>query len=174
MEPEAISDTSGQELRTPAPRKSNAALAGILFLLIAGAAFTWAYNTLGDGLMALTWPRAKCSILTSYAIEADKTLGLSGYIPMVNYKFDAEGQMYTNVVVHMPRKYFKTEAEAKAVAAKYPVDSEHMCAYKPGDPSTAVLEPGMGDPIATACLGIAGVSILAAIVSFVMAAIKRR
>ena len=173
MEPGSIIEEKAAEIRTPAPKKSKAGITGVLFLLLAGAAMAWAYTLLGDGLTSMLWPKTKCMVLTSYSIEGDKTEGKVGFIPMVNYSYDVNGKQFTNVVVHIPRKYYKTKEEASAVSSKYKVDSEYQVTYNPSDPAVSLLEPAIQDPIAQACVAAAAVCVLAAIVSFVMAAMKR-
>ena len=64
------------------------------------------------------------------------------FYPRVSYQYDVEGLTYTSDRIILVNVNY-SQAEAQALVARYPAGSRATALVDPGDPRTAVLEPGV-------------------------------
>ena len=65
------------------------------------------------------------------------------YSPAVSYNYDVDGTTYSSDLLGFIRVWTDDESDAQGMVQRYPVGQTVTAYYDPGDPSRAVLDPGV-------------------------------
>jgi hypothetical protein len=127
-----------------------------------------------DGCLALRrasaavgWPRTRGKIESS---EVRPSGGYGYYVPDVSYSYAVDGTFFTSDAIQSTRIASSSEAEAREIAARYPVGAEVDVRYDSRCPESSVLELGGG--AARGRMIIAAIMIAAPIIFATLAAWK--
>lgn len=116
---------------------------GAIFL-IAGyfIAFSFGAPVLENAKASESWPKTTATIVES-KVEKSRSDGKTMYSAQVEYKYEVDGQEYTNDTIWFGGNYSTSSRSGpQKTVAKYPVKKTVDAFYNPEEPSTAVLEPG--------------------------------
>jgi hypothetical protein len=86
------------------------------------------------------WPRARGEVLEARSAWSSSPRSGTAYWPVIRYRYAVGGTTFEADRVSFRARYARAEVE-RAIA-EYPVGAAVAVRYRPGDPRTAVLEPG--------------------------------
>lgn len=118
------------------------ALAGGFFLL-GGVVILQSLSAIARGAASRRWPKAGGTIVESRVEEQVNADGQLVFSPQVRYRYIVQGNEYELTTITFPTRAFTSCRWAKAVVAKYPVNSSVLVAYLPEKSTISVLEPGL-------------------------------
>lgn len=95
------------------------------------------------GSASRRWPKTGGTIIESRVEEQVNTDGQLVFFPYVRYRYVIHGNKYESTTITFPTRAFASCPRAKAVVAKYPVNSSVLVSYLPEKSTISVLEPGL-------------------------------
>lgn len=123
----------------------------VIFTLIGLATLSFGFCTMFEGARfalearaSATWPAAPGHIVASHvkrSVSHGRHGSSTSYTPEINYTYLVAGKTYTGTVV-TPGRNWGSKSSFAAVNA-HPAGSTAPVYYSPGDPSVALLEPGL-------------------------------
>ncbi|MGJ5817746.1 DUF3592 domain-containing protein [Paludibaculum fermentans] len=144
-----------------------------IFMTIGAALLTPGLMNLWNARESLKWPVVPGRILyheegSSTSTEKDEkgfTRTSTTYSTRVIYRYEVNGQTWFNNVRRFGQLAGSSEEWASEIAGQYPKGKDVEVAYKPGDPETAALEPGIDKeayylPGAGAALLLFGIAVI--------------
>jgi hypothetical protein len=116
-----------------------------LFLVAFGFAFFLRVRReVRDGRASMGWSPAIGIVESSDVVAVKNPEGGSGFRPDIRYRYSVGGTTYhADVVSYTLRAFVVSRATAEKHVARYPVGSTVVVHHDPGQPGTAVLEPGV-------------------------------
>ncbi len=122
-----------------------------IFLAIGAALLTPGLISLWNARESVKWPVVPGRILyheEGSSTSTDKDDGghsttTTTYSTRVIYRYQVNGQTLFNNVRRFGQLAGSSEEWASEIAAQYPMGKDVEVSYKPGDPETAALEPGI-------------------------------
>jgi hypothetical protein len=120
-----------------------------------GVFFPWIFILVGGGLLyagvtnlrrahaSTHWPSVPGEVTSSEVERRRSNKNSTTYAPVVTYDYTVGGTPYTSDRLAFGAANSGGPAEPRKVAGRYPAGSKVTVHYSPGDPSLAVLEPGL-------------------------------
>ena len=120
----------------------------LMVLVLAGVGIAvYGTGTVIDAYKSTDWPQADGSVTASgVEMKSDATDGRTRalrYSPAVSYSYDVDGRTYSLDRLGFTRVWTGDESDAQSIVRRYPVGQTVTVYYDPGDPSMAVLFPGV-------------------------------
>lgn len=142
---------------SPLARFCFARLLPLFFVILGVCALAYGIYTFRTGNASRTWPTVKGVVTLS------NVNGTSGHYSLsINYKYDVNGATYTNGRVFYGAISSGGSSEARGLSRRYPAHSTVTVHYKPRSPQTAVLEPGVRNPVVVGAVAVFGAVFLVA------------
>jgi hypothetical protein len=127
----------------------------LLFFVAWYAILGFVFEEASNGRDAVNWPTTSGQVVetkvtsststsTSGSGRNRTTSSTTSYRPWVLYRYNVDGLELENHTVQTMTTY-DTRSEATLVTGEYPVGSTVNVYYKPDDPATSVLVPGISD-----------------------------
>lgn len=107
------------------------------------------------------WPRVS-AVITASTVSTNRGGRSKSYQPRIEYSYSVDGRIYSARQIRIVTQLPRAESFAKECAGRYPVGTNAKAAYKPGEPATAVLEPGLSKGAFVGLVGGAGIIIFGA------------
>jgi len=121
-----------------------------IFVAIGAALLTPGLISLWNARESVKWPVVPGRILyheegssTSTDTHEGRTTTTTTYSTRVIYRYQVKGRTLFNNVRRFGQLAGSSEEWASEIAAQYPMGKDVEVSYKPGDPETAALEPGI-------------------------------
>ena len=115
---------------------------GIPLFLFGALGLLGAWARVSQGRASQDWPQVDAVVVTSRI----HTNGSGRFAPLVTYKYEVEGQQYTNdQIQHGLTDRTRDKREVERVLAKYPQGARVQAHYHPRRPHRSVLVPGVKD-----------------------------
>jgi len=123
-------------------------IGGVLFFLLGWALLFESISRLSDAQDSSGWPTTTGTVLESDIHDSvwlqRKKAAEPHYQPTVEYVYTVDGTEYKNDRVSFTEHSGSTERSwAEDIVTRFPAGAEVTVYYKPGDPSAAVLDPGV-------------------------------
>ena len=106
-------------------------------------------GTVIEAFRSTDWPLTEGSVTASGvdmkndAIDTERRTRALRYSPAVSYSYDVDGTTYSSDLLGFIRVWTDDESDAQVTVQRYPVGQTVTVYYDPGDPSRAVLDPGV-------------------------------
>ncbi len=133
-------------------------------------------GTVIEAFRSIDWPLTEGSVTASGvdmkndAIDTGRRTRALRYSPAVSYSYDVDGTTYSSDLLGFIRVWTDDESGAHGIARRYPVGQTITVYYDPGDPSRAVLDPGVSlNSMLSLLFGLAWIAIM----TFAMYVISR-
>ena len=126
------------------------AIFSVVFVGAGVGLVVWGQNVLAKSKASMEWPTVQGTVRSAEVLqekERDRSSSTRReritYRPDIVYDFEVNGTAYSGARVGVLHVASSNRGKADGVVARYPVGSEVTVFYDPGDPQTAVLEPGV-------------------------------
>ena len=123
-------------------------------------------GTVIDALRSTDWPPTEGSVTASGVdmqndTDTERRTRALRYSPAVSYSYDVDGTTYSSDLLGFVRLWTDDESGAHRIARRYPVGQAVTVYYDPGDPSRAVLDPGVSlNSMLTLLFGLTWIAIM--------------
>lgn len=114
---------------------------GVAMLIATPIVAFVAYRTYRKGADSVDWPTSDCTI-THSSIFKGMRKARNYYLPKIEYRYTVNGQEYHGDRISFVAEFDESQANAEAIAERYPLDSTRKVFYDPADPSSCTLETG--------------------------------
>ena len=141
----------------------------VAILALTAAVFGWWHFCI------LHWPRTSATVLSS-SVQWIPTGGLRGYHkPSISFQYSVAGQTYTSTQYETGQDYWSLigrTVDAEQAVQRFPAGVKTTAYYDPGDPSYAVLHPGL--PFGFVAVGLFLVLVFSVGVQMAMLSLSKR
>jgi uncharacterized protein DUF3592 len=124
-------------------------LFGLIFAAVGIGVCGFGYVTLTKAKASADWPSIQGAVTSSDVETRRETTGTGSeartkikYAPIVHYSYEVDGREHAASRISYGGFTSSSSRSARRVVNRYPVGAEVAIYYDPGDPGTAVLEPG--------------------------------
>ena len=129
-------------------KKTAYLLFGIFFVVVGVVLSIIGTKSLNNAKENLEWPKTQGKIITSEMdIKRTKTGNSNSwrneYSARILYNYEVNGSPYTSNKTKFINTISKKHQDIKPILSRYKVGTDVSVYYKPSDPETAVLKPGV-------------------------------
>ncbi len=115
---------------------------GGTFVAVGPLMVLWGYFNRRQAATSAQWPTTEGVVVSSKVQFAGGGWLVPNQELRIRYRYTVDGREYSSDAVTPGGARFRSKDSAQRVAARYPEGGRVTVYYKPGQPRTAVLEPG--------------------------------